>query len=175
MLAQLVEADDEDPALYAPSSIVYAPGVQFTRETWWDALLAVYVAADAVSPAASRSGDVSLTVVLRDATQQRIAADVRFLFHVSLHWFSFINIPRFFAQVFDPVARRAIQPSLILAALGLSTYFQSSELERGSKGRALAMQLMDQARALFDASLTSGWVDVQLVQAAWVRTPFPLL
>lgn len=156
--------DDDD---YVPDDdVVYIatePGIQFTRETWWDALLAVY----AVPP--DRPDLMpTLTVDVRNKTAECIAADLRFLFQASLHWLSFINIPRFFSSLFNPVTRQTIQPSLILAALGLATFLQSSEMELGAKGREKALRLIDQARASFDASVNSGWIDVGLVQAAWV-------
>ncbi|OJT03182.1 hypothetical protein TRAPUB_6230 [Trametes pubescens] len=162
--------DDDDYA--QDDDVVYIatePSVQFTRETWWDALLAVY----AVPP--DRPDLMpTLTVDVRNKTSERIAADLRFLFQASLHWLSFINIPRFFSSLFNPVTRQTIQPSLILAALGLATFLQSSELELGAKGREKALRLIDQARASFDASVNSGWIDVGLVQAAWLLAFFEI-
>lgn len=143
--------------------IATTPSVQFTRETWWDALLSVYAVP------ADRSDLVpTLTVDVRNKTSDRIAADLRLVFRTSFHWLSFINIPRFFSALFNPVTRQTIQPSLILAALGIATFLQSSEMELGAKGREKALSLIDQARASFDASVNSGWIDVGLVQAAWV-------
>ncbi|KAI0764498.1 hypothetical protein BD413DRAFT_575275 [Trametes elegans] len=149
--------------------LISAPSVQFTRETWWDALLALYAAPPDVP-------NLTLTVTgdMRTNASERIAGDLRFLFQVSLHWFSFINIPRFFASLFNPILRRGIQPSLILSALGLATFFQSSEAERGHKGREKALRLIDQAHATFNASVASGWIDVGLVQAAWLLAIFEI-
>ena len=170
ILAQRIQ----DEAEYESYSLGIAapPSVRFTRETWWDALL-VFYAADEGTPPSLGGGGSPLSMAVRDATTHRIAADLRFLFQVSLHWFSFLNIPRFYGALFDPYRRQALQPSLILSALALGTFFQSSELEKGGKGRQRALELLDQAHATFDASLSSGWVDVGLVQAAWVRTSPP--
>ena len=50
----------------------------------------------------------------------------------------------------------------------MATFFQSPEVEGGAKGRAKALKLLERAHSAFDASLASGWMDVGLVQAAWV-------
>ncbi|KAI0657039.1 hypothetical protein C8Q70DRAFT_1007912 [Cubamyces menziesii] len=151
------------------TTITQAPSVQFTRETWWDALLSVYAAP------LDRPGAVpTLTIDLRNSTSERVSADLRFLFQVSLHWFSFINIPRFFSTLYNPAVRQTLQPSLILGLLGLATFFQSSELELGAKGREKALRLIDHAHATFHASVNSGWIDVGLVQAAWILAVFEI-
>ncbi|KAH9848329.1 hypothetical protein C2E23DRAFT_739894 [Lenzites betulinus] len=157
--------DEDDEVIY----IATEPSVQFTRETWWDALLTVYAA-----PTDRPDLPPVLTVDVRSKTSERIAADLRFLFQASLHWFSFVNIPRFFSSLFHPVTRQTIQPSLVLAALGLATFLQSSDMERGAKGREKALRLIDQAHATFDASINSGWIDIGLVQAAWVLAFFEI-
>ena len=158
-IARQVEEEDEyyDESV---STLSTSPGVQFTRETWWDALLTNY---------SSLPAGGSMTADMRDTTTQIVISDLRFLFQNALHWFAFVNIPRFFARLWDPYHRQTVQPSLIYSALGLSMFFQSSELEKGAKGREKALQLVDHARAMFDASLSSGWIDIGLVQAAWVR------
>ncbi|KAI0630960.1 hypothetical protein C8Q77DRAFT_1130283 [Trametes polyzona] len=165
VLSEGEQNQDDDDIIYLATE----PSVQFTRETWWDALLALYAA-----PPDRPDLAPPLTVDVRDRTSERIAADLRFLFHSSLHWLSFINIPRFFSSLFNPVTRQAIQPSLILAALGLATFLQSSELELGARGREKALRLIDQAHATFDASFTAGWIDVGLVQAAWMLAFFEI-
>lgn len=174
------EEEQYDSSLVSPGTGIAAPpGMQFTRETWWDALIAFYADLNADNPALGlasvrHGGDgtlasLTLTSDMRDATMALIATDLRFLFKVSLHWFAFMHVPRFFGALFDPYRRRFMQPSLVLSALALTTFFQSSELERGAKGREMALRLLEEAHALFDASLASGWVDLGLVQAAWVR------
>ena len=162
IVSQRVEDEEEYETSYG-IRIGAPPSVQFARETWWDALLSFYAGAGSAPP------EGALPVAARDAAARRVAADLRFLFELSLHWFSFVHIPRFYGALFDPRARGRVQPALVLAALALATFFQSSELERGARGRRRALQLLDQAHATFDASLCSGWVDVGLVQAAWVR------
>ncbi|KAH9848331.1 hypothetical protein C2E23DRAFT_739783 [Lenzites betulinus] len=170
-VSRIAEVDDghEQDANGSASTISTEPSVAFTRETWWDALLAVYA-----TPLDRPDFVPRLTLDLRNATTEAIATDLRFLFHTSIHWFSFIHIPRFFASLFNPAARRAIQPSLILAALALATFSRSSELELGAQGRAKAMRLIDQAHATFNASVNSGWIDVGLVQAAWMLAVFEI-
>ncbi|CDO76931.1 hypothetical protein BN946_scf185006.g13 [Trametes cinnabarina] len=159
---ELAQEQEDDEAF----AIDTQPSVQFTRETWWDALLALYAA-----PLDDPDRLPPLSVDLRNSASERVAADLRFLFKISIHWYSFINIPRFFSTLFNPARRTYIQPSLILGMLGLATLNQSSELELGAKGRDKALRLIDQAHASFNASVNSGWIDVGLVQAAWVTTP----
>ncbi|KAI1784849.1 hypothetical protein LXA43DRAFT_174761 [Ganoderma leucocontextum] len=161
-IARQVEEEEDFESV---STVSTPPGVQFTRETWWDALLATY--------SDLRTG-ATITTDLRDTTTQIVISDLRFLFQNALHWFAFVNIPRFFARLWDPYHRQTVQPSLIFSALGLSMFFQSSELEKGAKGREKALQLVDQARAMFDASLSSGWIDIGLVQAAWLLAMFEM-
>lgn len=161
-IARQVEEEEDLDEIESISTVSTPPGVQFTRETWWDALLMTY---------SSLPPGTSMTADMRDTTTQIMISDLRFLFQNALHWFAFVNIPRFFARLWDPYHRQTVQPSLIYSALGLAMFFQSSELEKGTKGREKALQLIDHARAMFDASLSSGWIDIGLVQAAWV-SPF---
>ena len=158
-------AEEEPDTLQEANTVWTPPGVQFLRETWWDTLLAFYSGVPTGG---------ALTADMRDAATQIIFADLRTLFKTSLHWLAFVNIPRFFASLQGPHYRQAVQPSLIFGALAVSTFVQSSELEKGAKGRAMALQLLDQAHAMFDASLSAGWIDLGLVQAAWVMLSFSL-
>ncbi|KAI9066862.1 hypothetical protein FKP32DRAFT_1673551 [Trametes sanguinea] len=160
-------AQDQDDS--EPTEITTVPSVQFTRETWWDALLTLYAA-----PLDNLGQIPHMTVALRNSTAERVAADLRFLSRCPIHWYSFLNIPRFFAALFNPARRSAIQPSLILGLLGLATFNQSSELELGARGREKALRLIDQAHATFNASVNSGWIDVGLVQAAWILAVFEI-
>ncbi|KAI0349870.1 hypothetical protein OH77DRAFT_1593959 [Trametes cingulata] len=176
----VVLEEEQPPDESEATLIANEPSVQFTRETWWDALLALYA-----SPLSDHPSHPShphphlhppgaLPVDVRARTTERIAADLRFLFRASVHWMSFVNIPRFFAALFNPLARHALQPSLVLAALGLATFWQSSEAELGRRGREKALRLIDQAHATFDASVNAGWIDVGLVQAAWMLAFFEI-
>ncbi|OJT03184.1 hypothetical protein TRAPUB_6232 [Trametes pubescens] len=163
-------AEDDTNREDSPSSAISTePSIVFTRETWWDALLALYAA-----PLDRPSAVPALTHDLRNSTSERIAVDLRSLFQSSIHWYSFIHIPRFFASLFNPSARRTIQPSLILATLALATFAKSSETELGARGRDKALRLIDQAHATFSASVNSGWIDVGLVQAAWMLAVFEM-
>ncbi|KAJ8501969.1 hypothetical protein ONZ51_g330 [Trametes cubensis] len=141
----------EHKAVIAPD-----PGLQFTRETWWDALLVLY----------ATEGN--------ENTTQNITADLRAIFRASPYWLNFINLPRFFGSLLDPRARHGIQPSLILGALALSTFFRSHEGELGARGRARALKLRDQAQSALEASLSSRWIDHSLVQAAWLIAFFEI-
>ncbi|OBZ71009.1 hypothetical protein A0H81_09136 [Grifola frondosa] len=133
------------------------PGLQFTRETWWDALLSQY--------ALIHDSTASLTVGLRQAASRRIVMDLRKLFRSLPYWFSFINVPRFFGALLDPSTRNTLQPSLILTALAVATFIQSSESELGLRGRMRALALQEQAQSALEASLNAGWIDCGLVQA----------
>ncbi|KAI0349873.1 hypothetical protein OH77DRAFT_1577289 [Trametes cingulata] len=142
------------------------PSIHFVRETWWDGLLSFY--------ASSPDRASTTTVILRSEVVERINADLRLLFRVSLLWYSFIDVPRFFATFCSTLGRQTIQPSLILSMLALSTLLQSSKLELGAKGMDKALRLADQAYAAFHASLNTGWIDIGLVQAAYVLAAFEL-
>ncbi|KAH9917688.1 uncharacterized protein BXZ73DRAFT_53282 [Epithele typhae] len=165
-IARRVE-DDEDFEEPGVVNISTLPGMRFTRETWWDALLGFYASTDG-------DNSMTLTPTVRDTAMRGVVADLRFFWQMSMHWFSFIHIPRFFANVFNPERRSKVQPSLILSAAALAIFYQGSEMENGSQGRLRALQLLDQAHAMFQASLSAGWVDIGLVQAAWLLAVFEL-
>ncbi|KAI0645408.1 hypothetical protein C8Q79DRAFT_964451 [Trametes meyenii] len=144
------------------------PSVQFARETWWEALLTFY----------SSDGDpgsvISLTAEQRSGALRLIVNDLRALFHSSASWMSFIHLPRFFETLLNPIRRAEMQPSLLLAALALGTLTQSSEIEKGEKGRRRALQLLDMAHGALQSSLATGWVDIGLAQAGWMVMYFEL-
>ncbi|KAF9071182.1 hypothetical protein BDP27DRAFT_1219488 [Rhodocollybia butyracea] len=141
------------------------PSIRFSRKIWYETLCSLYASVDTGQPKA-------LTRTDREAVTQRIASDLRFLFRVSNYWFSFFHIPSFFGTFFDPVARENIQPSLVLAALALSTFWQSSELGKGQAGRTQALRLRDEAQSALDASFNAGSIDETLAQAAWLLALF---
>ncbi|EIW55382.1 uncharacterized protein TRAVEDRAFT_173096 [Trametes versicolor FP-101664 SS1] len=145
------------------------PSIQFIRETWWDSLLTLY-ASSPDRPTSMRA----MTSDIRNNISERIKTDLRLLFRVSLLWFGFITIPDYMARLFNPVTRPNVQPSLVLATLALSTLHQSSDLELGPRGMKRALLLAEQAYTAFHASLNSGWIDVELAQAAYVLTAFEL-
>ncbi|KAI0632142.1 hypothetical protein C8Q77DRAFT_1060620 [Trametes polyzona] len=158
-------------------AIAADPGVQFTRETWWDALLVLYATeGDPTAASGASPHDIALAMPagLRDNTTQSITADLRAIFRASPYWISFINLPRFFGTLLDPRARHGIQPSLILGALALATFFRSHEGELGARGRERALKLRDQAQSALEASLSSRWVDPSLAQAAWLIAFFEI-
>lgn len=156
---------DYDERAEHKSEIGAEPSLQFTRDTWWDALLTLYG-----SRANSQAGERNaLTVVQRDRAAQQVTSDLRQLFRASNYWFSFLNVSRFFTRLLDPNQRQMVQPSLILASLAVSTFIHSSEREGGPKGRAWALRLRDEAQGALEASLSVRWIDESLVHAAWVN------
>ncbi|KAI0372180.1 hypothetical protein BV20DRAFT_940530 [Pilatotrama ljubarskyi] len=149
------------------------PGLEFTRETWWDALLALYASEGDFGVPAHEIA-LNMPPGVREVTTQSITADLRAIFRASPYWLNFINLPRFFGTLLDPRARHRIQPSLILSALALATFFRSHEGELGARGRHRALKLRDQAQAALEASLSSRWIDHSLVQAAWLIAFFEI-
>ncbi|KAI0330797.1 hypothetical protein GY45DRAFT_1323136 [Cubamyces sp. BRFM 1775] len=155
---------EEDNQESSQQRISSEPGVEFTRETWWDSLLMLYASEDAGHELRA----LTLTAQQRSNYTQRIFVDIRSLLRTSVYWASFIHLPRFFETLIDPTRRTSIQPSLILAMLAMGKFVQSSELRLGAKGREQAWKLIDQAHAALQASLMSQWIDVGLIQAAWM-------
>lgn len=151
------------------------PSLQFSRETWWDALITFYATEEGATDM-----NLSLTPDRRLATVQHVVTDLRALFRSSLYWVSFINIPRFFDNLLHPTRRASMQPAFVLSALAVGVFSQSSDLEGGHRGRVKALKLVDYTHSALQASLASGWVDIGLIQAAWVRSlssalPLPLI
>ncbi|KAK7048512.1 Zn(2)-C6 fungal-type domain-containing protein [Favolaschia claudopus] len=163
------ETNDDDPGIHINSTItttiVGQPTLDFSRKTWWDNLLVLYQ-----SPTSMRLE--SLTSAQRIIAIRRISSDIRFLFHCSSYWFSFVHIPTFFTNFYDPVKRDMLQPSLILSALALGVFFRSSEIELGQRGRERALMFREEAQSALEASLNAGWVDDTLAQAAWLLALF---
>lgn len=160
------------------TTIASQPSLDFSRKIWWDSLLSLYL-----SPSSARLE--SLSTDQRDLASRRITSDLRFLFRTSSYWFSFLHVPTFFSNFYDPSKRQHIQPSLILAALAMATFWQSSEIGLGNHGRQRALIFRDevrrpfletflklisapQAQSALEASFNAGWVDDTLAQAAWV-------
>lgn len=143
-------------------SIPSGPSLEFSRQTWWDVLVSTYTLPGSSRGPSNISAD-------REVACQQITNDIRFLFRSTHYWFCFFNVPRFFSVFSNPEKRARMQPSLILAALAISTFLQSSEVEMGAKGRRKAMRLRDEAQGALEASINAGWLDETLVQAAWVR------
>jgi hypothetical protein len=141
--------------------MVNQPSLSFTRDMWWESLLLLYM-----SPNSTRLRALSPTQ--RDSAAQGVASDLRFAFRASNYWFSFFHIPTFFGNFFDPLRRRDMQPSLVLALLAMSTFWQSSEVGLGSAGRERALHFRDEAQSALEASVNAGWLDETLAQAAWV-------
>ncbi|KAK7690029.1 hypothetical protein QCA50_006673 [Cerrena zonata] len=143
------------------------PSTQFSRKTWWDALVNLY-------RKRSNPSEMGTSAVVVKSTEQRIIADLRFIFRASNFWFSFLNITRFFGRLLNPVQRKDVQPSLVLALLALSVFMQSSEAENGATGRAWALELREEAQSALDASLSGRWVDETLVHASWLMSFFEI-
>ncbi|KAG9101984.1 hypothetical protein FRC07_010264, partial [Ceratobasidium sp. 392] len=135
------------------TSWVSEPSVEFARKTWWDNLLEMYAPTKV------------------EAARQ-ITLDLKYLFKSTNYWFSFLNVNLFMTNYNHQERRENIQPSLILAALAYSTFTQSSETEKGSTGRARAMELRNYAQSALEASLNSQRLDSTLAQAAWLLALF---
>ncbi|KAF8555733.1 hypothetical protein OG21DRAFT_1507366 [Imleria badia] len=153
---------DNDIGEESPN-ITSEPSLEFTRQTWWDSLLAMY---------SFHLPSLSLSLSQRQQAANQVTTDLRFLFRSSNYWFSFINVPRFLSMYFDPDRRARMQPSLLPAALAIATFFQSSEAGFGKQGRRKAMLLRDVAQGALEASLNARWIDEELVQAAWLLALF---
>ncbi|PIL35204.1 transcription factor [Ganoderma sinense ZZ0214-1] len=165
-------SEDEDTTRKEKERSVYdliadVPSMQFARETWWDALLEFYATDGAI-------GGMTLTADQRLATTKRVFADIRAVLNASMYWASFLHLPRFFETFLDPKRRSSVQPSLILSMLAIGVHAQSSEIMHGAKGRARAQKLIDLADSAIKASLSTNWVDIGLVQAAWFITYFEM-
>jgi hypothetical protein len=116
---------------------------------------------------------VGLNPAQRESAACSIFSDIRFLFRISNYWLSFFHIPSFLKIYLDPGRRQTMQPSLLLALIAMSLFWQSSELGMGQQGREKAMRFRDEAQCAFEASCNAGWVDETLAQAAWVSSlPF---
>ncbi|KAJ6525304.1 hypothetical protein DFH09DRAFT_936753 [Mycena vulgaris] len=148
-------------------TIASQPSLDFSRKIWWDSLLSLYL-----SPNSMRLETISTSQ--RDVASQRITQDLRFLFRASNYWFSFLHAPTFFSNYYDPSKRDHIQPSLVLAVLAMSTFWQSSEIGLGHQGRVRALRFRDEAQSALEASFNAGWVDDALAQAAWILAVFEI-
>ncbi|KAF9049535.1 hypothetical protein BDZ89DRAFT_1154415 [Hymenopellis radicata] len=156
------ENEDEDV-----QNISNQPSSEFTRKTWWDSLLSLYISFPSDQHYPSTRSD-------RDLGRQAIAEDLRFLFRSSNYWFSFFHLPTFFGNYYDESRRQRMQPSLILAILAMSVFWQSSEAGLGSRGRERALLLKEMAQSALESSYSSGWIDETLAQAAWLLAMFEI-
>ena len=137
--------------------------MQFSRETWFDHVRDLYV----VSMQAS-DDSLYLGLAQSDISISQIVEDVRFVFKSSYHWFSFLNVPRFYNNFMDPIRRGRMQPSLLLSLLAVSKFFQGAGRLCPEEGYRVAMLLRDEAQGYLEASLLARAIDVELAQAAWV-------
>jgi hypothetical protein len=146
------------------SDITPDPSVQFSRETWFDHVRDLYAVSMQASDDSSYSG-----LAQRDSSTGRIIEDVRFIFKSSYHWFSFLNVPRFYNDFMNPIRRGRMQPSLLLSLLAVSKYFQGAGRLCPDESHHVALLLRDEAQGYLEASLHARAIDVELAQAAWVR------
>ncbi|PFH53661.1 hypothetical protein AMATHDRAFT_136913, partial [Amanita thiersii Skay4041] len=65
-----------------------------------------------------------------------------------------------------------IQPAFIFAGMALATLMKSSEKGMGAKGREDALALSESTRVALSNSYSTGWIDVKLVQAAYIMALF---
>ncbi|KAJ3785251.1 hypothetical protein GGU10DRAFT_269626 [Lentinula aff. detonsa] len=155
-------ADDNSDESDDVVDISNEPSLKFSRKIWYEALCSIYASIDTRK----------LTYTNREAISRSISRDLRFLFRASNYWFSFFHVPTFFGQFFDTIKRENMQPSLVLAALALSVFWQSSEIEEGEKGRIRALRLREEAQSALEASFNAGFIDETLAQAAWLLALF---
>jgi hypothetical protein len=155
----------EPCVVFARDVIIPDPSVQFSRKTWFDHVRNMYAV---YMPASYDSSPLGLAK--RDGSIGQIIEDIRFVFRTSPYWFSFLNVPRFYNSFMDPVRRSRMQPSLLLSLLAISTFLQSTERPFPEESRRMAMLLRDEAQGYLEASLQARAVDVELAQAAWVRS-----
>ncbi|KAF5344976.1 hypothetical protein D9757_013784 [Collybiopsis confluens] len=157
--------DDNSSESDDATDISNEPSIRFSRKIWYETLLSIYASYDTMYTR-------TLTHTDREAVSRAISTDLRFLFRVSNYWFSFFHVPSFFGTFFDPMKRESMQPSLILAALALSTFWQSSEMGEGRVGRNRALRLREEAQSALEASFNAGSIDETLAQAAWLLALF---
>jgi len=146
------------------SDITPDPSVQFSREIWFDHVRDLYAVSTRDSYDSSYLGSAQ-----RDGSIGQIIEDIRFIFKSSYHWFSFLNVPRFYNNFMDPTRRSRMQPSLLLSLLAVSKCLQSAERLCSDESYHVALLLRDEAQGYLEASLHARAIDVELVQAAWVR------
>jgi hypothetical protein len=146
------------------SDITPDPSVQFSRETWFDHVRDLYAISVQVSDGSSYLG-----LTQRDSSVGLIIEDVRSLFKSSYHWFSFLNVPRFYNNFMDPIRRGHMQPSLLLSLLAVSKCLQGAGRLCPEESFHVAMLLRDEAQGYLEASILARAIDVELAQAAWVR------
>lgn len=143
------------------SDITPDPSVQFSRETWFDHVRDLYA--------------VSMQALDDDSSINQIVEDVRFVFKSSYHWFSFLNVPRFYNNFMDPIRRGHMQPSLLLSLLAVSKFFQGAGRLCPEESHHVALLLRDEAQGYLEASLHARAIDVELAQAAWTLAFFEIL
>ena len=66
--------------------------------------------------------------------------------------------------------RRHIQPAFVYAVLGLAKLLRSNKLENGSAGLSQSLEFVRQAHVAYKDSVDLHWLDITLVEAAFVRT-----
>lgn len=146
--------EDGNLDLLTPANCVpRGPSCTFYKQTWWDNLLSLY------SQNRAQSG-------------LKIYQDLDFIFNENMYWLSFVNFRRFVDNLFNPQTRPFMQPSVVLAALALSTMMKSSEVGLGEEGRGFALLLRDAAQSSLDASISASWIDPSLAQAAFLLALF---
>lgn len=153
--------EDENKRAEGFLKMVSQPPMSFARDMWWESLLFLYMSSDSARVPSLSPGQ-------REIAAQAITSDLRFVFKASNYWFSFFHLPTFFGNFFEPARRKEMQPSLVLALLAMSTFWQSSEVGIGHTGRERALRFRDEAQSALEASVNAGWLDETLAQAAWV-------
>jgi hypothetical protein len=84
---------------------------------------------------------------------------------------SFINLRLLRRQLFDIEERLKMQPSFILAGLGMALLLKASEIEPGAPSlRNRAHVLRDRAESALILSWRRGWIDSSMAEAALVSS-----
>ena len=81
----------------------------------------------------------------------------------------FINLDDVMKQLYSE-ERRHIQPAFVYAVLGLAKLLRSNKLENGSAGLSQSLEFVRQAHVAYKDSVDLHWLDITLVEAAFVRT-----
>lgn len=69
--------------------------------------------------------------------------------------------------------RLQIQPAFVYAVLAMASLMKSSKLEAGSVGLSQAMDLINEAHIAYKDAIELHWLDVTLVEAAFVCSYLP--
>ncbi|KAL7412306.1 hypothetical protein BDY24DRAFT_392497 [Mrakia frigida] len=121
--------------------IYQTPSFEYSRDIWFDVLLAD------LGAAYQSGGGPPLS---RDRVRRMMLDELSMLWKVSNHWVSMIHVPSLMAKMLTAEGRRTVQPSLIyiLLALAINVCSYDGEGGRGFRGRLIALRLREEAEGL---------------------------